>query len=66
MNVPDEPLRFLLRSSDASQQPNVFLCQALTMEEKEQWGVKINQLLDVQRNLLAALQNPRQFQDGLM
>lgn len=63
-NVPDEPLRFVLRSSDPSQ-PTTLLAQASSVEEKDLWGVKINVLLDAQRNLLAALQQPRKYQEAL-
>jgi len=63
-NVPDEPLRFIVRSSDPSQ-ANSFLAAANTLEEKEQWLQKINVLLESQQNLLVALQQPRKYQESL-
>lgn len=61
-NLPDEPLRFIIRSSDPAQ-PNAFLCQTNTLEEKEEWIEKINSQLDQQKRLLAALVNPKGFID---
>uniref|UniRef100_A0A0N5AX50 Rho guanine nucleotide exchange factor 25 n=1 Tax=Syphacia muris TaxID=451379 RepID=A0A0N5AX50_9BILA len=61
-NVPDEPLRFIIRSSDPAQ-PNAFLCQTNNLEEKEEWIEKINSQLDQQKRLLAALVNPKGFID---
>lgn len=63
-NIPDEPLRFVLKSSDPAQ-PNAFLAQANTMEEKEQWISKINSQLDQQKTLLAALVDPKRYQNQL-
>lgn len=63
-NVPDEPLRFIVRSSDPAQ-PNAFLAQANTLEEKEEWIEKINSQLDQQKTLLAALVDPKRYQNQL-
>jgi hypothetical protein len=63
-NVPDEPLRFIVRSSDPAQS-NSFLAAANTLEEKEQWLQKINVLLESQQNLIDALQDPRKHQKSL-
>lgn len=63
-NVPDEPLRFILKSSDPVQ-PNAFLAQANTMEEKNEWISKINSQLDQQKTLLAALVDPKRYQNQL-
>ncbi|VDM37109.1 unnamed protein product, partial [Toxocara canis] len=63
-NVADEPLRFIVRSSDPAQ-PNAFLAQANTLEEKEEWIEKINSQLDQQKTLLAALVDPKRYQNQL-
>lgn len=63
-NVPDEPLRFILKSNDPAQ-PNAFLAQANTVEEKDQWISKINSQLDQQKTLLAALVDPKRYQNQL-
>lgn len=63
-NVADEPTRFVLRSNDPNQ-PVGFLCQANSVEEKEQWLEKINAQLDQQKTLLAALVDPKKYQNQL-
>lgn len=63
-DIADEPLRFILKSSDPTQ-PNAFLAQANTIEEKEQWISKINSQLDQQKTLLAALVDPKRYQNQL-
>ncbi|VDN02872.1 unnamed protein product [Thelazia callipaeda] len=63
-DIPDEPLRFILKSNDPAQ-PNAFLAQANTREEKEQWISKINSQLDQQKTLLAALVDPKRYQNQL-
>nr|AVV64040.1 Bm4418 [Anisakis simplex] len=63
-SVPDEPLRFIVRSNDPSQ-PNAFLAQANSIEEKEEWINKINSQLDQQKTLLAALVDPKRYQNQL-
>ncbi|CEF66125.1 Rho guanine nucleotide exchange factor 25 [Strongyloides ratti] len=63
-NIPDDPLRFLLRNTDISQS-STFIAQAMTLEEKEQWIGKINSQLDQQKTLLAALVDPKRYQNSL-
>lgn len=63
-NITDEPLRFILRSNDPTQ-PNAFLAQANTMEEKDRWISAINSQLDQQKTFLAALVDPRRYQNQL-
>ena len=63
-NVADEPTRFVLRSNDPNQSI-AFLCQANSVEEKEQWLEKINVQLDQQKTLLAALVDPKKYQSQL-
>uniref|UniRef100_A0A0K0G072 Rho guanine nucleotide exchange factor 25 (inferred by orthology to a human protein) n=1 Tax=Strongyloides venezuelensis TaxID=75913 RepID=A0A0K0G072_STRVS len=63
-NIPDDPLRFLLRNTDISQS-STFIAQAMTLEEKEQWIEKINSQLDQQKTLLAALVDPKRYQNSL-
>ncbi|CAG9534776.1 unnamed protein product [Cercopithifilaria johnstoni] len=63
-NVPDEPLRFILKSNDPTQ-PNAFVAQANTMEEKDEWISKINSQLDQQKTFLAALVDPKRYQNQL-
>ncbi|VBB31633.1 unnamed protein product, partial [Acanthocheilonema viteae] len=63
-NLPDEPLRFILKSNDPAQ-PNAFLAQANTVEEKDEWILKINSQLDQQKTLLAALVDPKRYQNQL-
>lgn len=62
--IPDEPLRFIVRSNDPTQ-PNAFLAQANTIEEKNEWIAKINSQLDQQKTLLAALVDPKRYQNQL-
>ncbi|TKR93469.1 hypothetical protein L596_007922 [Steinernema carpocapsae] len=63
-NVAGEPLRFILKSSDPSQ-PSNFLCQATSEEEKQIWINAINERLDQQREILAALVDPKRYQNQL-
>jgi hypothetical protein len=63
-NVVDDALRFIIRSSDPSQ-PGAFLAQANTAEEKQQWLHMINSQLDQQKTLLAALVDPKKYQNQL-
>ncbi|MFH4975399.1 hypothetical protein AB6A40_002108 [Gnathostoma spinigerum] len=63
-NISDEPLRFIVRSNDPAQ-PNAFLAQATTMDEKERWIAAINSQLDQQRQLLMALADPKRYQSQL-
>lgn len=63
-DVADEPTRFILRSNDPNQSI-AFLCQANSVEEKEQWLEKISTQLDQQKALLAALVDPKKYQNQL-
>lgn len=63
-NVPDEPLRFILTSNDPSQ-PAVFIAQASSMDDKEKWLQKISAQLDQQKTFLAALVDPKKYQNQL-
>uniref|UniRef100_A0A0N4ZES8 DH domain-containing protein n=1 Tax=Parastrongyloides trichosuri TaxID=131310 RepID=A0A0N4ZES8_PARTI len=63
-NIGDDPLRFVLRNNDPSQN-STFVAQAGSMEEKEQWIDKINSQLDQQKTLLAALVDPKRYQNSL-
>ncbi|KAE9550054.1 hypothetical protein FO519_006733 [Halicephalobus sp. NKZ332] len=63
-NVADEPTRFVLRSNDPNQTV-AFLCQANSVEEKEQWLEKISAQLDQQKTFLAALVDPKKYQNQL-
>ena len=63
-DVADEPTRFILRSNDPNQSI-AFLCQAKSVEEKEQWLEKISTQLDQQKALLAALVDPKKYQNQL-
>ena len=49
--VPDEPLRFVLESNDPNQQV-VFVAQATSTEDKQQWLSKLSAQLDQQKVLL--------------
>uniref|UniRef100_A0A915JRH1 PH domain-containing protein n=1 Tax=Romanomermis culicivorax TaxID=13658 RepID=A0A915JRH1_ROMCU len=64
--VPNEPLRFVLRNKDpsASSQQDV-LVQCAGPEEKQQWVTVVKQLLDTQLNFLKALHNPIAYQKEL-
>ena len=46
--VPDEPLRFVLESNDPNQQV-VFVAQATSTEDKQQWLSKLSAQLDQQK-----------------
>lgn len=63
-NVPDEPLRFVLKSSDPMQQAT-FLAQANSIEEKQGWIAQITDQLDLQKKFLEAISNPKAYQDRL-
>ncbi len=62
--VPDEPLRFILKSNDPAAHQE-FLLQVASMQEKDEWMAKLNGLLDFQNSFLKALQNPRVHQENL-
>lgn len=64
-NVPDEPLRFVLTSNDPSQPTAVFVAQAASLEDKQQWLSKISAQLDQQKTFLAALVDPKKYQNQL-
>ncbi|CAB3408482.1 unnamed protein product [Caenorhabditis bovis] len=61
--VPEDPLRFVIRSSDPSQ-GTMFIANAQTLEEKEEWVSKISEQLDQQKRLLAALVDPKRYMGG--
>eukprot|EP00081_Caenorhabditis_elegans_P000362 NP_001021501.2 Uncharacterized protein CELE_F55C7.7 [Caenorhabditis elegans] len=61
-NVPDDPLRFVIKSSDPTQ-PTSFIANAQSQEEKDEWNRKMSELLDQQKRLLAALVDPRRYND---
>jgi hypothetical protein len=63
-NVPDEPLRFILTSNDPSQ-PAVFVAQTASMDDKEKWLQKLSAQLDQQKTFLAALVDPKKYQNQL-
>ncbi|CAI2304110.1 unnamed protein product [Caenorhabditis sp. 36 PRJEB53466] len=62
-NVADDPLRFVIKSSDPSQ-PTSFIANAQTQEEKDEWNRKIGEQLDQQKRLLAALVDPKRYMGG--
>uniref|UniRef100_A0A5S6QCN5 Non-specific serine/threonine protein kinase n=1 Tax=Trichuris muris TaxID=70415 RepID=A0A5S6QCN5_TRIMR len=64
VDVPGEPLRFVFKNKDPSNQTDTMV-QASTLEEKEQWIGFIKQLLDTQMDFLKALQHPIAYQKGL-
>ncbi|KFD69652.1 hypothetical protein M514_02017 [Trichuris suis] len=64
VDVPGEPLRFIIKNKDPSNQTDTVV-QASTLEEKEQWIGFIKQLLDTQMDFLKALQHPIAYQKGL-
>ncbi|CAO4361588.1 unnamed protein product [Caenorhabditis nigoni] len=61
--VADDPLRFVIKSSDPTQ-PTSFIANAQTQEEKDEWNRKISEQLDQQKRLLAALVDPKRFMGG--
>lgn len=63
-DVPEEPLRFVLTSNDPAQ-PAVFVAQAVSAEDKQKWLEKISPLLDQQKTFLAALVDPKRYQNQL-
>ena len=62
-HVADDPLRFVIKSSDPTQ-PTSFIANAQTQEEKDEWNKKISEQLDQQKRLLAALVDPKRFMGG--
>lgn len=62
-NVSDDPLRFVIKSSDPTQ-PTSFIANAQTEEEKNEWNRKIGEQLDQQKRLLAALVDPKRYMGG--
>ncbi|EGT32650.1 hypothetical protein CAEBREN_32276 [Caenorhabditis brenneri] len=62
-NVVDDPLRFVIKSSDPTQ-PTSFIANAQTQEEKDQWNNKVSEQLDQQKRLLAALVDPKRYMGG--
>lgn len=64
-NVPDQPLSFILKSTDASQ-PVTFLLRAKTQDEKRQWVEKIVSLLDQQNAFVDALVDPKRAYENQM
>ncbi|PIO63667.1 variant SH3 domain protein, partial [Teladorsagia circumcincta] len=62
-SVQDDPLKFIIRSSDPAQ-PTAFIATAQTQEEKNEWVRYISEQLDQQKRMLAALVDPRRFMGG--
>ncbi|KAL6731173.1 hypothetical protein Aduo_002073 [Ancylostoma duodenale] len=62
-SVADDPLKFIIRSSDPAQ-PTAFIATAQTQEEKNEWVRYISEQLDQQKRMLAALVDPRRFMGG--
>jgi hypothetical protein len=63
-HVSDEPLRFILTSNDPIQ-PAVFVAEASSPEDREEWLAKLNAQLDQQKTFLAALVDPKKYQNQL-
>ncbi|KAI6203627.1 hypothetical protein M3Y94_00578900 [Aphelenchoides besseyi] len=63
-NVTDEPLRFVLTSNDPIQ-PAAFVAQATSPESREEWLGKLSAQLDQQKTFLAALVDPKRYQNQL-
>ncbi|KAI6234414.1 hypothetical protein M3Y99_00792200 [Aphelenchoides fujianensis] len=63
-HVPDEPLRFVLTSNDPIQ-PAAFTAQATSPESREEWLGKLSAQLDQQKTFLAALVDPKKYQNQL-
>lgn len=63
-HVADEALRFVLASSDPVQ-PASFVAEASSQEDREQWLIKLNAQLDQQKTFLAALVDPKKYQNQL-
>ncbi|CAD5209161.1 unnamed protein product [Bursaphelenchus xylophilus] len=63
-NIPDEPLRFGLSSNDPVQQVK-FVAEAENAEDRENWLQKISAQLDQQKTFLAALVDPKKYQNQL-
>lgn len=64
-NIVDEPLRFILTSNNPSQPTAVFVAQAASLDDKQQWLCKISAQLDQQKTFLAALVDPKKYQNQL-
>ncbi|PAV58700.1 hypothetical protein WR25_22165 [Diploscapter pachys] len=62
-NQADDPLKFTIKSSDPSQ-PTSFLAIAQNKDEKDEWVRHINEQLDQQKRLLAALVDPKRYMGG--
>ena len=56
---PDEPLKFIIGSTDTTT-PN-FVAIAQTQEEKDEWVQKLEDMLDQQKRMLEQLVNPKKF-----
>ena len=63
-DINDEPLRFILKSKDLAA-PQEYLLQANSMQEKDEWMVRLKELLDFQKRFSDILQNPRYHQQKL-
>lgn len=63
-NVAEEPLRFVLSSNDPNSQAN-FVAEAENPEDREHWLRTISSQLDQQKTFLAALVDPKRYQNQL-
>ncbi len=63
-NVPEEPLRFILKNSDPATAQEL-LIQASTDEEKQELVNQIKSVLDKQLNFIKAIQHPIAYQKAL-
>jgi len=58
----DDPLKFILRSTDP-RKPNLsYICQSISPERKEEWIKNLQLILQTQKDFLKAIQSPIKYQ----
>jgi triple functional domain protein len=58
----EDPLKFILRSTDP-RKPNLsYICQATSQERKDEWITNLQLILQTQKDFLKAIQSPIKYQ----
>jgi hypothetical protein len=58
----DDPLKFALTSTDPRKAPVSYVCQAASMDNREDWIKNLQFLLQTQKDFLRAIQSPIKYQ----
>jgi triple functional domain protein len=58
----EDPLKFILRSTDPRKPNLAYTCQAQSKESREEWISNLQLILQTQKDFLKAIQSPIKYQ----